>query len=34
MDLDRFGVVQVLQSHDGLDEEGLGIFEVEVEEGP
>lgn len=34
MDLDRFGVVQVLESHDGLDEEGLGIIEVEMEEGP
>lgn len=34
MDLDRFGVVQVLQSHDTLDEEGLGVFKVEMEEGP
>jgi hypothetical protein len=34
VDLDRFGIVQVLQSHDALDEEGLGISKVEVEEGP
>jgi len=34
MDFDWFGVVEVLESHDGLDEEGLGIIEVEMEEGP
>lgn len=34
MDLDRFGIVKVFQSHNGLNEEGLGIFKVEVEKGP
>ena len=34
MDLDRFGVIEIFQSHNGLNEERLGIFKVEVEEGP
>lgn len=34
MNLDRFGVVQILQGHDSLNEEGLGILKVEVEKDP
>ena len=34
MDLDGFAVIEILQSHDSLNEEGLGILEVEMEEGP
>ena len=34
MNLDRLRVVEILQSHDGLNEEGLGIVKVEVEECP
>ncbi len=33
VNLDRLGFVQRLDSHDGLHEERLGIFEVYMEEG-
>jgi hypothetical protein len=32
MNSDRFSVVYVLDAHECLNEEGLGVFEVEVEE--
>jgi len=34
VDLDRFGVIEILESHDGLNEEGLGIFKIDVQEDP
>ena len=32
MDSDRLRVVQILQAHQRLDEEGLRVLEVDVEE--
>jgi hypothetical protein len=33
VNLDRFGLVEGLERHDGLYKEWLGIFEVYMEEG-
>jgi len=34
VDLDWFGVIEILECHDGLNKEGLGISKVDVQKDP